>query len=279
MNQRPIRYILIALLLLPLFQACDSEDPSVNASRLRIKLTDAASLVIKEFQVNIREVAVLLVDSASNEGEWVTLDYVESSFDILKLRNGKTVQIVDQYVPAGTVLQQVRLLFGNDNQLKTNTDSIIQLSIPAELEEGLIIDAIEMEMRLNTISSMIIDLNAALSVVTTPQGENFLYPVARAFPEVYGGRLRGYIAPLEANPHAVVIQENDTLYAVPELEGGNNQMVMFQFLGLKEGDWDVHLIPNPATGFRDTVITVTIEQGKPFEMSPKPIRLKRLAEE
>lgn len=279
MSYRPFRYILLITMLLFSWQACDSEDPSVNASRLRLKLTDATSLVIKEFNVDIREIAVFLVDTVTQEGEWITLEFSGKTYDILKLRNGKMVQLVDQYVPAGTELQQIKLVLGNDNLLKTNTDSIIPLRIPPELEDGLVIDAIKMEMRLNTISSMVIDLNAALSVLKTEDGDNYLYPVARAFPEVYGGKLRGYVAPLEANPYVKVIQEKDTFLASPERENLGDQMVMFQFIGLKEGDWEVHFVPDPQSDFRDTMIIVTVEQGETFNITTKPVRLKRLSEE
>jgi len=56
-------------------------------------------------------------------------------------------------------------------------------------------------------------------------------------------------------------------------------MLMFQFIGLKEGEWEVHFVPDPQTNFRDTVIIAAIEEGKPFDISPKPVRLKRIAEE
>ncbi|RNC65364.1 DUF4382 domain-containing protein [Proteiniphilum sp. X52] len=281
MRHRPFRYILLTTVLLFSFswQACESDDPSANASRLRLKLTDAASLVIKEFYVDIREVSVFLVDTASQEGKWVSLKFSGSRYDVLKLRNGKTVQLVDQYVPAGTELQQIKLVFGNDNLLRTNTDSIIPLHIPSELEEGVIIDAVKMEMRLNTISSMVIDLNAALSVVKTEKGDNYLYPVARAFPEVFGGKLRGYVAPLEANPYVKVIQEKDTFLSLPERENLGDQMLMFQFMGLKEGDWEVHFVPDPQANFSDTVVVVTVKQGETFNIPTKPIRLKRLSGE
>ena len=279
MRHRPFRYILLTTVLLFLWQACESEDSSVNASRLRLKLTDAASLVIKEFYVDIREVSVFLVDTASQEGKWVSLDFSRRRYDIFKLRNGKTVQLADQYVPAGTELQQIKLVFGNDNLLKTNTDSIIPLYIPAKLEEGVLIDAVKMEMRANTISSMVIDLNAALSVVRTEEGDHYLYPVARAFPEVFGGKLRGYVAPLEANPHVKIMQGENVFLSLPERENAGDQMLMFQFIGLGEGDWEVHFVPDPQANFSDTVVVVTVKQGETFNIPTKPIRLKRLSGE
>lgn len=281
MCYKPFRNILLIAMLLSLWQACNSEDPSLNASRLRLKLTDAASLIMKEFYVDIREISVFLVDATTQEGEWVDLDFKGQRYDVLKLRNGKMVQLVDQYVPGGTELQKIRLTFGDDNQMVVITDKIeeIPLRIPPELEEGLVIDAIPMEMRLNTISNLVIDLNASLSVMMTENGDSWLYPMARAFPELYGGKLKGYVAPIEANPYVKIIQEPDTFFTFPEIEGTDNQMAMFQFVGLREGEWEVHFMADRESHYKDTMIIAHIEEGKSFDISPKPIRLKRLTEE
>ncbi|WP_352422489.1 DUF4382 domain-containing protein [Proteiniphilum sp.] len=282
MRYQSFLYILTATLLLFSWQACDEDDPSVNASRLRLKLTDAASVVVRDLYVDISDISVFLVDTETREGEWVDLEFPGRTYDVLKLRNGKMVQLVDQYVPAGRELQQIRIKFGNDNYMVEITDveiETIPLQIPPQLEEGLVIDAIPMEMRLNTISNMVIDLNAAISVRIMENGDRYLFPVARAFPEVYGGKLKGYVAPLDANPYVKVIQETDTFFSIPEIETAGDQMVMFQFIGLREGDWEVHFMPNPESNFKDTVIIATIEEGATFNISPKPVRLKRLTEE
>lgn len=271
---RLFRYILFIALIIFSWQACDEDDPSVNASRLRLKLTDATSLVLKELHVDIREIAVFLVDTASQEGEWVTLEFSGRSYDVLTLINGKTVQLVDQYVPTGKELQQIRLMFGNDSRMVTNTAQPIPLHIPPEIEEGAVIDAIKMELRLNTISSMIIDLNAALSV-REENGSYFLYPVLRAFPETYGGKLRGYVAPPGACAFVAIVQDEDTLLTLPRRESTADNMEIFQFIGLAEGEWEVHLVANPETDYQDTVVITTVETGKLKDITPKPVTLKR----
>lgn len=275
-----IRNILIqsTLIALMVFAGCD-DDPSENASRLRLKLTDETSFVIRELQVDIREISVFLVDTVTQEGEWLKLNYGGRTYDVLKLSNGKMTQLVEQYVPAGTKLTQIKLLFGGENLIRTNTDSIVSLQIPPELEEGVIIDAMEMEMRLNTISSMVIDLNASMSIQTTNNKDFYLYPVARAFPEVFGGKLRGYTAPLGAAYAVGIIQGTDTLFTIPELEKRGDQVEMFQFIGLKEGEWEVHVLARPGSGFQDTTFVSTVELGKTTDITPKPIRLTPIPEE
>lgn len=275
MLNKPLLYILLILIPIFIWQACDSSDPSINASRLRLKLTDATSLTLRELHVDIREIEAFLADTVSGEGEWITLEFSGRAYDILKLMNGKTVQLVDQYVPGGKELQRIKLVLGNDNRLVTNTDKSYPLHIPDDLREGIVIDAVKMELPLNTISSMIIDLNAAHSIREL-DGTYFLHPVARAFPESYGGKLRGAVAPLQASPLVVIVQERDTLFTYPEIEKSGDEMAMFQFIGLKEGDWEVFLVPSPGSGYRDTVFISRVEADKTTEITPKPIRLKPL---
>lgn len=284
MAYRQFRYILIFIVLIFSWQGCDSEDPSINASRFRLKLTDATSMLMKEFYVDIKEISVFLVDSATQEGEWKKLDFPGNHYDILKLMNGKMVQIVDQYLPAGTELQQIKLLFGSDNRMVVITDSIktIPLKLPPGLEDGLVIDAMKMQLQQNIISSMVIDLNASLSVFKAADGSYILNPVARAFPETYGGKLKGYVSPIAASPQIVITLDKDTLFTLPELDppgDPNSEIGMYQFIGLKEGEWKVHLLPHPESGFRDSVFYWKVENGKTADITPRPIQLKIRPEE
>lgn len=275
MLKRIFRYILFLAIIFS-WQSCKEDDPSVNSSRLRIKLTDATATVLSEFHLDIREISVFLLDLSTNEGEWVSLDFSGRTYDILTLTNGKMVQMVDQYVPAGTELQKIKLLFGGGSSITLISETKkeeIPLHIPPELQDGLEIDAVNMEMRLNTISSMVIDVNAAFSFVES-DGTYFLTPMVRAFPETFGGKLKGYVAPLIANPLVAIVYDKDTLFSLPVREKQDDRMAMFQFVGLKEGEWEIHVLADPQTAYLDTVFNFTVEAGKTNSITPSPIQLK-----
>lgn len=272
MTNKFFRYILLAATLIFIWQACDSEDPSKNASFLRLKLTDATSFTIKEMYVDIREISVFLVDT-TQEGEWMPLNFSGREYNILELINGRTTILLEQFVPAGTKLHQIKLMLGHNNRFVTNKDSTVTLQIPTEFLEGIVIDAMDMEMLANTISSVIIDINASLSIRES-NGNYFLHPEARAFPEIFGGKLKGFVSPLSANPYVVVVQDKDTFITKPEREAPGDPVGSFQFIGLKEGEWEVHMLPDPESEYLDTTFISTIETGKTFEITPKPIRLK-----
>lgn len=258
-------YIIVTILII--IVSCSKEDVSENAARLRIKLTDATSLVLKELHVDIAEIYVFVTDSTSTEGEWVQLEFSGGEYNLLNLMNGKTVQLVDQYFPAYKEIEKIRLQLGNNNRILTVTDKPIPLQLSPEIIDGLIINNIEVDLATNVISSVIIDINAALSIHEI-NGNWFLKPAARAFAETYGGSIKGYVSPMEANPFVAIIQDTDTFYTFPEPNG------MFYFFGLKEGVWDIHLVANPETNYRDTVFTDTLSVGQKSELTPNPIRLQ-----
>jgi len=267
MIYKAFKISMLVILLSFSFLHCSKEDPSENATRLRIKLTDAASLVVKELHIDIQRIEVLVADTTGSEGEWETLQFTGGEYDLLKLMNGRNVQLVDQYFPAGGILQKIKLILGNNNRLLTTTDSIVSLNIPSEMTDGIIIDNVNAALPANIITSVVIDVNAALSVRES-NGNYFLHPSARAFPETFGGSLRGYVAPIEAEAFVAIVQERDTFLTLPEAEGG-----MFLFTGLNPGAWEVHIISNPLSNFRDTIFTDSVEQGKITEITPKPIQL------
>lgn len=117
------RVLLVALSIL-LLGACEGNDPSVNAGRLRVKLTDGSDFTIKELYLHVRGVSIFATDSVGADGEWVNLEYDGGEYNLLTLFNGKNVMLVDQYFPAGKEIRKVRLLLGNKNRILTNTRRI-----------------------------------------------------------------------------------------------------------------------------------------------------------
>lgn len=111
--------------------------------------------------------------------------------------------------------------------------------MPSEIIEGIEVDLMEpILMKPNIISSLIIDVNAAHSV-RERDGNYFIHPNVRAFPEMYGSTLRGYVNPAEFTAGIVIIKDPDTLITLPERDG------MFSFAGLTKGEWEVYLFSHP----------------------------------
>lgn len=261
-------------LLLIIGYAC-SNDPSLNATRLRISLTDAPlstraeSVMISEFNVDIQKIEISATDTLSNNEAWTTLDFNGGVYNILPLTNGKSKQIADQYFPAG-VLRRIKIHFGNNSTLtviKDGTASDERLILDPAFEDGTTYE-VNASLYANYISNIMIDINAALSFYER-NGNYFFKPHIRVFAETYGGSLKGYVLPPEAAPFVVITNDMDTLFTWPEAQDG-----MFKFLGLQPGEWDIHIYPNAESGYRDSIFSDTVYSGKATELQSKITLLK-----
>lgn len=261
------KYILslLALLLVLFAVSCSKNDPSINATRLRISLTDAplsnkdGDVIITELNVDIEKIEVSMVDSIDNSIEnWVTLTHNGELHDVLALTNGKQKQIVDQYFPAG-VLRQLRITFGGNSNMKANgvmRDVVLDPSV----KDGIVFD-VNANLYANYISNIILDLNAALSLYE--DNGNFIFsPSIRVFAEASTGSLKGYALPQNANPIVMITKEIDTLLTMPELADG-----LFVFKGLSAGKWDIHVLSDPALGYRDSIFSDTVYVGRTTDLS------------
>jgi len=223
--------------------------------------------LFSELYIDIRQIEVYATDTTGNDGEWVPLSFTGGEYNILQLMNGKTVQLVDQYFPAGKKIEKIKLILGSNNHFITVTTENISLNIPPEIAEGIIIENVNAILADHVITSVIIDINAALTVRES-DGKYFLNPVARAFPETFGGKLRGSVNPVDAVALIAVVHDGDTLLTLPEADG------IFMFTGLMPGPWEIHLLAHPEGNYRDTVFTDTIKAGEIREITPKPIQMR-----
>lgn len=255
--QMKMKKLFFGISLLALFWGCTKNDPGENATRLRIKLTDEPTTYLTELNLDIERIEVFTHPYDASEGTWSVLDFNGVIFDLLKFSNGKSKQIVDQYYPAG-VIKQIKIVFGNKGKLKT-AEGEKDIIIPPEIMDGVVMD-VDINLYAHVISSIMIDINAAQSIYES-NGNYFLNPSMRIFPETYGGILKGRVLPTEANAFVAITQDEQTLISFPESEG------MFQFIGLQGGEWEVHVKPHSQSGYQDTTFTQTIEEGKVNEIT------------
>ena len=257
--------IFSAFLLVISFVGCSKNDPSINATRLRISLTDAPALLISEFNVDIQKIEISTTDNTSSEEKWATLDFKGGVYNVLPLSNGKSKQITDQYFPAG-ILRKMKITFGNNSTLKT-TEGLKTLILDPEIKDGIVVEVND-NLYANYITNIMIDINAALSFYES-NGNYFLKPVVRVFLETFGGSLKGYALPVDAEPAVFIVKDKDTLFTIPERADG-----MFQFKGLSPGEWEILIFSTSNLGYRDTLFTDSVFTGKTRELKSK-IELKK----
>ncbi len=263
--------IFFSFFILACIAGCGKNDPSLNATRLRVKLANASPATVQELNVDIQKIEISTVDSTNNNENWTTLDINAGVHNIIPLVAGSSKQISDQYFPMG-VLRRIKITFGDNSTIKTyptetSAAETPKLILDPAIKDGVVLD-VNANLYANYVSNILIDINSALSVYEL-NGNFFFRPVLRVFPETFGGSLRGYALPVEAAPVVVIAKDGDTLLTLPEFADGK-----FFFKGLREGDWEIHVLANPESGYKDTTFVDTVFTGKTRELKAKIVLKK-----
>jgi len=151
------------------FVACKKDGQ--ETTDLRIRLTDNPYNAT-EVNVDIQQVRVNFNDDSTG---WVNLTTKAGVYNLLGLQNGVDTLLAQQVVPAST-LKEIRFVLGTNNSIKIGND-VFPLTIPSGSESGL---KIKVNKRLNaTVDSLLIDFDAALSILQTGTGDYKLSPVLK----------------------------------------------------------------------------------------------------
>ena len=172
MSFRNFTVVLAVAALAVTFYACQKENSSGNTN-LKIRLTDNP-FNATEVNVDIQKVRVKLSADSSDDG-WIDLNTYPGVYNLLELQNGIDTVLAQGLIPTGT-LREVRFVLGTDNSIVIDS-TVYPLTIPSGSESGL---KIKLNKQLNaSVDSLIIDFDAALSILQTGTGEYKLKPVLK----------------------------------------------------------------------------------------------------
>lgn len=160
---------LLVSLTIMLFTACEKEKGGTTT--LKIRLTDNPYNAT-EVNVDIQQVRINL---SNDDNGWVDLPTIAGVYNLLDLQNGIDTVLALGPVPTGT-LKEVRFVLGSDNSIVIDNNTY-PLTIPSGSESGL---KIKLSKQLNaSIDSLLIDFDAALSILQTGTGDYKLKPVLK----------------------------------------------------------------------------------------------------
>lgn len=152
-----------------IFIACNKDGNTTTD--LRIHLTDNPYNAT-EVNVDIREVRVNFRDDSSG---WVNLETHAGIYNLLDFQNGIDTVISQMIVPTGTV-KEIRFVLGSQNSIKI-ADVVYPLTIPSGASSGL---KLKLNKKLNAhLDSLVIDFDAALSILQNGTGDYHLAPVLK----------------------------------------------------------------------------------------------------
>jgi hypothetical protein len=229
-TKQKIGLALFGALLITFFSACKKETPqSSSQTSYYMYMTDAPA---DYQQVNVN-ITAAQVNTASG---WVSLNINAGVYNLLTLSNGKDTLLASGTVASGMV-SQIRLILGpTGNTVKVN-GTVYPLETPSAQQSGLKLDV---NTDLSGISTfkMVLDFDAAMSVVANGSGSYILKPVIRANVAPTTGGIKGNIAPFSSQFAVLAIANADTSATFSStLNGG------FEVQGLASGTYEIVIIP------------------------------------
>lgn len=210
--------------------ACDSDDKN---ARIQVWLTDAPG-DFEEVNVNIENVQVHVGDGESESG-WRTLNVNKGVYNLLELTNGLDTLLGEIEIPAGKI-SQIRLVLGEGNTIKVG-GKIFDLSTPSAQQSGLKLQVHETLLE-GVTYKILIDFDAARSIVLTGNGQYKLKPVIRTVTEAMDGAIKGIVAPKEISTAIYAISGTDTVAST-----FNDPAGAFLIRGLAAGTYNVVFVP------------------------------------
>lgn len=150
-----------------------------TGNNLRLSLTDAPSKELKNVFVNVDH-AELFVRKGSGVGRIVVGQNL-GLIDLLTLRSGVTLPFEDVKLPVGLEITAIRLVLkSNDNHSIKSDDSRCEMQTPSAQHSGIkILLAQSFTIEDGKTYSMVMDFDAAKSVVVKGNGDCLLKPVLR----------------------------------------------------------------------------------------------------
>ncbi|MFD2866847.1 DUF4382 domain-containing protein [Mucilaginibacter antarcticus] len=240
------KLILFSVAVLGLsFASCKKSSNTEGTTRVTVKMTDAPG-AYDAVILSVKQVVIL-----SSGGER-TVNVNGTPIDILRFRNGRDTVLAGVDVPAGR-LQEVRLVLNNTGNRVVINGISYDLNTPSGQTSGVKLK-VQDDLTPGIAYTLLLDFDAAQSIVTTGNGKYNLKPVIRAIPAAVSGALTGMVVPAAAFPKVYAIMGTDTVGTVTDATG------KFYFPGLAAGSYRVNFAPiAPYAG--KTVDNVTIVNG------------------
>ena len=236
---------------LTLFFSCndDSSTPSESGtSNISIRLVDEPG-DFEHVYVNVVDVMVKVNDTGTGDEGWVSLDPINTGiYDLLELTGGVNVLLVDDFqIPSG-MLNQIRLVLGEEGNTVVIDGETFPLNTPSAQQSGLKIQ-VNQVLEPGFTYDYILDFDVDQSIVIAGNSGNInLKPVIHASAEVSSGIIQGAVNPFNFQVNASVEVDGETISTYID-DSGN-----FMLYGVPGGIYTLTLTPDPASGYIPTLV-------------------------
>ncbi|WP_316767512.1 DUF4382 domain-containing protein [Pedobacter frigiditerrae] len=253
MKNRILTYSLALLVtMLTIFIGCKKDSDSASGTtKIQVRMTDAPGDFDK-INLNVKEI-VLISDDKS-----YVLASTASIFNILDFRIGTSnpdILVATGEMPSGEITE-VRLVLNDGNTIVEN-GVVKTLKTPSGQSSGYKVKLTSNPTLVQGVTySLVLDFDAAKSIVKLGNGDYLLKPVVRGITAVTSGLISGTVLPLAARPEILVIKGTDTVGTLADPISGK-----FTVGGLAAGSYAVKFVP--IAGYKDSTINnVNVSLGQ-----------------
>lgn len=224
-----------------------SSSTSSNRGRLQVYLTDDPGNY-QEVIIDVRDIRINYSSDTANG--WQSLANVATgAYDILKLVNDHDTLLADAELNPGRI-EQIRLVLGPNNYVKVNNQTY-PLETPSAQQSGLKLN-IHQDVTAGILYKLLLDFDAARSIVKTGNNKYMLKPVIRTTLQAIGGGVRGYVTPNSFNTAVFAIQGPDTVAGTYTASGS------YMLKGLPAGSYTLSFVPGDTTYQKQTKTGITV---------------------
>lgn len=235
---------------------CKKENDATasGTTKVQIRMTDAPGDFDK-INLSVKEIILY------SDGKPYTFAATTNIFNILDFRIGSSnpdILVASGEMPSGEITD-IRLVL-NDTGNTIVVDGVSQaLTTPSGQSSGWKVKlTANPTLTPDVAYSLLLDFDAAKSIVSTGNGKYLLKPVVRGITTATSGSISGTVLPLASHPEVLVIAGTDTVGTIADQLTGK-----FTVGGLAAGSYSVKFAP--VVGYRDSTITnvaVTVGQNK-----------------
>lgn len=235
--------VFLALLIAVTVVSCSNKDEV----KVNFLLTDAPSYEnFQEVNIDLQEVYY------STNGGWNQLTIQPAVYNLLDLTNGIDTLLAHVYLAQGERINQVRLVLGTNNSVKTSDGIIHTLSTPSAYTSGLKVN-VHQNAAATSEYSIMIDFDANRSIIQNGNGDYSLKPVIRSYMVQNTSYIDGNIVPNNIAYKVFVTNGGDTISTLSDTLNNN----YFKLHGLFSGTYvlKVQDLSNDAI-IKDTTISI-----------------------
>lgn len=222
----------------------DNNSTASGTTKVEIRMTDAPG-DFDEINLNVKEIIIF------SEGKPYTFAAKTDIFNILDFRigtNNPDILVASGEMPSGEITE-IRLVLNDSGNTIVVGGVSQELKTPSAQSSGWKVKLKANPSLLPGVTySLLLDFDAAKSIVSTGNGKYLLKPVVRGLTAATSGLISGTVLPLLSHPEVLVISGTDTVGTIADPLNGN-----FTVGGLAAGNYSVKFAP--VVGYRDSTIT------------------------